>query len=257
MTDRRTRRLIIWAAAGVAFLLVLVASLVYTEQSYFCPTCHEMDPYYQAWTTGPHAKSAQCVDCHVDSGVLAHLAHKPIALKEVWDHFFANSRFPNYTVDLPNSRCVRCHPSVPDKQGSVFSHALHATKTTCKACHTQTGHLVSLASLEAAGVLKQGSVAPVPGDMTPSSITGHKVVVCQECHDQASMKCSSCHQPPHDHYGTDCAACHTPGTPFAQATFAHPDTEHNIRRIACVKCHPSGLTTTYCSCHDGNPPSDD
>jgi hypothetical protein len=129
--------------------------------------------------------------------------------------------------------------------------------------------------------------------MSPSSITGHKVVVCQECHDQASMKCSSCHQPPHEnrgecsnchrpgasfvaahsadtdcsrsgchtppanHYGTDCAACHTPGTPFAQATFAHPDTEHNIRRIACVKCHPNGLTTTYCSCHKGNPPSGD
>jgi hypothetical protein len=108
---KRARRLVTWGAAGVIVVLLLVGSLVYTEQSSFCPTCHEMGPYYTAWKTGPHAKDASCVDCHVDAGVIAHLVHKPTALKEVWDHFFADNRFPNYTVDVPNSRCIRCHPS--------------------------------------------------------------------------------------------------------------------------------------------------
>jgi hypothetical protein len=257
-----------------------------------------MSPYYDAWATGPHATSAQCVDCHVDPGVIAHLAHKPIALKEVWNHFFSDNRFPNFNVDLPNSRCQNesCHKTIPEKTGSLFSHAAHATKALCKDCHAQSGHLVSTAALDAAGVLKQGATAPVPGGLTPSSVPGHKKVVCQECHDQAKMKCSSCHQPPHEdkgecsnchvvgdtfvaghpggsntacgtsgchkppanHFGADCASCHKPTVPFAQATFSHPARvgDHSYRAFPCVKCHPSGYTTSYCSCHKGNPPSD-
>jgi nitrate/TMAO reductase-like tetraheme cytochrome c subunit len=292
--SKRARRVVIWSAVGVLALLALAGSLVYTEQSYFCPTCHEMDPYYQGWTAGPHATKAGCVDCHVDAGILAHLAHKPIALKEVWDHFFATNRFPNFTVDVPNSRCVACHQTVPEKQGALFSHAKHATKALCKDCHSQTGHIVTLAALDAAGILKPGARAPVPGGATPSSAPGHKRVVCQDCHDQATMRCSACHQPPHEdrgecsnchrpgdtfvaihpagtdcgtsgchtppasHFGNDCAACHKLGTPFAQATFSHPARvgDHSYRAFPCVKCHPAGYTTSYCSCHNGHPPND-
>jgi nitrate/TMAO reductase-like tetraheme cytochrome c subunit len=328
---RSARRLITWGGIGFVALLLLAGSLIYTEQSAFCPTCHEMGPYYDAWATGGHAKNAQCVDCHVDAGVLAHLAHKPVALKEVWNHFFADSRFPNFTVDVPNSRCVRCHPSVPDKITALFSHAKHVNKATCKDCHAQTGHLVTLASLDAAGVLKAEAATPTVAGMTPSSAPGHIKVICQGCHNQATMKCSSCHQPPHEnrgecsdchkpgatfafvhpggsdcvachkpptrHYGPDCASCHTPsipfaktpykhaagancgschnaparhfgsscstchriGVPFAKATFRHPGGtgDHSYRSFACVKCHPSGYGSSYCSCHKGRVPTGD
>ncbi len=366
----RARRALIWGASALAALVILAGSLVYTEQSSFCKSCHEMDPYYEAWLTGPHANNAQCVDCHVDSGVIAHLAHKPIALKEVWDHFFSNNRFPTYTVELPNTRCEGCHTSIPEaKQGFLFSHAKHQARGLCKDCHSQTGHVVTLASLDAAGVLNSAVTTPTPVGMMPSSTPGHRTVVCQKCHDQARMKCSTCHQathsergecsnchlpdgafkfshpigsacvtchkppsphfggscgschtpdvpftdtvyrhaagancrtchkppanhygttcslchkptvpfaqatfrhsagancaschrPPSNHFGSSCSACHRPGVAFASATFRHPARTgaHSYRSFACVKCHPNGYTTSYCSCHKGNPPTGD
>jgi nitrate/TMAO reductase-like tetraheme cytochrome c subunit len=367
---KRVRRIVIWSAAGLVVLLALVGSLVYTEQSSFCPMCHEMGPYYQAWAAGPHATKAECVDCHVDAGVLAHLAHKPIALKEVWDHFFATNRFPTYTVELPDSRCIRCHDTVPEKPGPVvFSHAKHQTRAKCTDCHAETGHVVTHASLDAAGILNAGVTTPTPAGMRPTSTPGHKPVLCQNCHDQANMKCetchtgphndrgdcagchapdggfkfshptgsdclacheppkphfagacaschtpdvpftettyrhvagascASCHKPPARHFGTNCSFCHKPSIPFAQTTyrhavgancaschrapanhfgsscsschspsvafskarFSHPGGlgEHSYRSFACVKCHPNGYATSYCSCHHGHPPTGD
>jgi nitrate/TMAO reductase-like tetraheme cytochrome c subunit len=289
-----TMRLSIWLTIGVVTLIALAGSLVYTEQSSFCPTCHEMKPYYAAWQAGGHASRADCVDCHVDAGVIAHLAHKPTALKEVWDHFFADNRFPNYSVVVPNSRCTACHTTVATKSGSTFSHKDHAKRATCQECHATAGHVVSLAALAAQGVLKTAAAtATVPGGLSPSSAAGHKKVVCQDCHDQARMKCSACHQAPHEprgecsnchkpgskftfthggtggncsdchtppanHFGAECSTCHSPGIPFKNATFTHPTTaNHTFRSFACVKCHPSGYTTSSCTCHGGNPPSGD
>lgn len=293
--DNRGRLLLIWGVVGFVLLAILAGSMVYTEQSSFCPTCHEMRPYYTAWQGGGHATHARCVDCHVDSGVIAHLAHKPIALKEVWDHFFKDNRFPNYTVEVPNSRCLGCHPKVAMKSGSTFSHSLHANKARCQECHATTGHIVTLASLQAEGVLKAAATTPpVPADLKPSSITGHIVVVCQKCHDQTNMKCSQCHQAPHEargecsnchvpgtkfgffhgasgtdcsqchnppanHFAGNCSSCHTPGVPFKDTVFTHPRRigEHNYRSFPCVKCHPSGTATSSCTCHGGKAPSGD
>jgi nitrate/TMAO reductase-like tetraheme cytochrome c subunit len=291
---KRTRRLIVWGPVAVVLLVLLAVTAVYTEQSSFCATCHEMQPYYDAWRSGPHAKSAQCVDCHVDAGILAHIMHKPIALKEVWDHFFGNNTFPNYSVDVPNSRCTRCHSKVSDPSGSKFSHAQHETRATCKDCHARAGHVVSLASLAAAGVLKSGTTTPsvsVPANGTPSSISGHIKVICQDCHDQAKMKCSACHQAPHEsrgecsnchkpgtsfvashpsgancaschkppanHYTKDCSACHSPAVPFAKTVFTHPATHHDYLSRPCAKCHPKSYSSVNCTCHGGNPPSGD
>jgi hypothetical protein len=170
-------------------------------------------------------------------------------------------------------------------------------RARCQDCHAQTGHIVSLASLAAAGVLKSNFTTPsiVPSGSvtttgTPSSIPGHIKVICQDCHDQATMRCSSCHQPPHEnrgecsnchkpgpvwiathpagtncadchtppanHFGADCAACHSPGVPFAQTVFVHPQTHHDYRSRPCVSCHPNNVyTTAYCTCHRGNPPN--
>lgn len=287
---KRIRRLAIWGGAALVALVIVIGSLWYTEQSAFCPTCHEMQPYYDAWASGRHVNSAQCVDCHIDAGFIAHIAHKPSELTELWDHFFKDNRFPNFTVDMPNSRCIRCHATVPEKAGSTFSHAAHETKARCKDCHSQTGHTVALAALDAAGILKQGAKTPVPGGLTPSSIPGHIKVVCQDCHNQAQMKCHACHTPPHEdrgecsnchrpgtafvashpagtdctkchnppanHFGADCATCHTPGTPFASATFTHPPVHHGFQSRPCVKCHPNGYATSYCTCHNGHPPTD-
>jgi nitrate/TMAO reductase-like tetraheme cytochrome c subunit len=290
-----SRRLLVWGAVAFAVLLLAAASLVVTEQSSFCPVCHEMGPYYQAWQAGGHVGKAQCVDCHIDPGVVAHILHKPSELKELWDHFFTDYRFPNYNVDVPNARCVYCHPTVKPKSGSTFSHAAHASRAQCRECHATAGHVVSLDVLQAAGVLKAAATTPpVPAGLTPSAVAGHKKVICQQCHDQANMKCSACHQAPHEprgecsgchapgakfvwlhgaqgtdcsqchtppanHFGANCAACHSPGTPFKDTVFNHPNPvgRHNYRDFPCAKCHPTGYTTSSCTCHGGQAPNGD
>jgi nitrate/TMAO reductase-like tetraheme cytochrome c subunit len=223
------RRIIVVALA--AFLVLGVgggAFAVYTERPQFCPACHEMGPYYDAWSKAGH-RDVSCVDCHVDPGIVNHGLHKFVALKELWDHFTRVNTFPNYTVDVPNARCVACHPTVKDTLGAKFSHALHATKAQCHDCHATVGHEVSLASLAAAGILAPAATPPpAPGGVTPSSAPGHIKVACQKCHDQAKMKCSLCHKAPHEVKPGECSACHSPGPKWV---FIHTnDTD-------CVKCH--------------------
>ncbi|MDO8964052.1 MAG: NapC/NirT family cytochrome c [Coriobacteriia bacterium] len=245
---RRLLRWLLWGGLAIVVLAATAGSLVYTERSEFCPTCHEMTPYYSAWQASGHVGKAQCVDCHVDPGVIAHLAHKPIALKEVWDHFTADKRYPNYTVEVPNGRCIQCHPRVEKKIGSRFSHALHQKKARCQDCHAITGHEVSLDSLRVAGILKEGAgPPPVPTGVKPSAAPGHMVVVCQKCHDQAKMKCTTCHQAPHEPKG-QCSECHKPGSRFV---FVHP-----VSNADCGSCHKKPAkhraTTAPCTtCHRG------
>ena len=61
----RTRRNRLWMIGGLVaavLALALAGSLVYTEESSFCQSCHEMGPYYRAWAAGPHGPHAKCVD---------------------------------------------------------------------------------------------------------------------------------------------------------------------------------------------------
>ena len=241
------RRLVLWGTVAVVLLIVIAGSFVYTERSAFCPACHEMTPYYTAWQASPHGEKAQCVECHVDSGLVAHLAHKPTALKELWNHFTKDNRFPNYSVEVPDRRCTGCHPTVDKKIGSRFSHVLHQEKARCQDCHATSGHEVSLDALRSAGILKVGAgTAPVPTGATPSVAPGHKTVVCQECHDQAKMKCTQCHVAPHDPRG-ECSVCHAAGDAFV---FVHPTSS-----VECGSCHKKSSkhpkTSAACTtCHD-------
>lgn len=266
----RTRALM-WTAALVVLIGVIaffpVAAL--TDRPAFCATCHGMQPFYVAWTQGPH-KSVWCVDCHVDQGRANRLVHKFAALREVYDEFFTHATYPSYNADVPNARCIRCHPQVPAQtatpNGGKFSHALHLGKNVqCAQCHQDTGHRVSFASLQAAGVLNANNVVggatyvgqPIASLQGKASVlVGHKQVPCSNCHDMANLQCSFCHQQPANHFGSDCRLCHRAGVPFA--AFTHPPSgEHNYLSRPCAKCHPNGYTTVYCTCHKGRPPSGD
>jgi hypothetical protein len=239
---RRRRLLVVAGAIALVLAVVGVAGAVYTERPQFCPTCHEMGPYYDAWTAGKHT-GVSCVDCHVDPGVVNHALHKAVALKELWDHFTTDPKFPTWGVELPSARCARCHPKIEPKLPKAFSHTLHAGKTECKNCHPTTGHLVTLTALRDAGILAPTATEPpIPAGMTPSSAVGHKKVACQRCHDQAKMKCSLCHQPPHEAKG-ECSHCHKPGEKFL---FVHPV------GAECQTCHkpPTGHAAPPCAaCH--------
>lgn len=202
---RRKRR--IWVTAGVLVVLIalyLTASLL-TDQTSFCGTaCHEMKPYYEAYLVGQHHGRAQCINCHVDPGLLARIVHKPYAVKELWSHITGNTGFPKRTERVPNLRCTSCHSKIPDKVDNLtFSHSEHveAVEGSCMDCHATTGHNVTAEALRANGTLAPGAsavttIVVIPEGMQGSAIPGHRKVVCQVCHDQKAMECKACHLPP-------------------------------------------------------------
>ena len=251
---------IIAVVAMVAFFPIALA----TDQSSFCTTCHGMQPFYDAWSQGKHAGHAQCIDCHVNAGYPSRLAHKFVALKEVAAQLLGHSTFPNYNADVGDSRCLRCHPDAATKVVGKFQHALHVGRNgiSCVKCHADTGHHVTFAALQSAGVLNTKNA---PADMTyvgqgladivgkGSVYPSHRPVPCQNCHDQANLQCSFCHTAPANHFGPDCKTCHSDASvPFQQ--FNHPQTHHRYTSRPCVKCHPQDYSHVYCTCHKGHPP---
>ena len=248
------RTWLIIAMAAALLFGALAAIVRYTETPPFCRTCHEMESYYQAWNTGGH-KSVACVDCHIDPGLVAHGLHKFVALKEVWGHFTTTPVFPGQPVEMPDSRCVRCHQTIAPKPGSKFDHVLHAKQGRCVLCHATSGHAVSLDSLRAAGILAPGaSSAPKSGPVGRGALLAeHPTVECQRCHDLARTPCSTCHRATHEPRG-ECSTCHRPAAAW---TFQHPRSQHDYRSQPCAKCHPNGYRTYFCTCHGTNSPKGD
>lgn len=238
------KKLAIWLALLVVVGAVLAVSVVYTERPQFCPTCHEMAPYYDAWAQGPH-RDTSCMDCHVERGVVNHFLHKFVALKEVWDHFTTSPSYPAYTAEVPDHRCTLCHETVADPSPALpgFTHAEHAEAGACQGCHQSAGHAVTFGALADAGILSSAykSAAPqsVTGKLTladpkPGAPAGHADVVCAACHAMASAGCDYCHEKPAKHIdtkGRKCAECHEPGDTFKGAKFTHTGT------LVCSDCH--------------------
>jgi nitrate/TMAO reductase-like tetraheme cytochrome c subunit len=235
------------------------AATAYTSRPAFCKVCHEMTPYYDAWAAGPHAQTS-CIKCHVDPGFIADAAHKLVALKEVYLHFTTKPTFPGKAVDLPDARCLSCHGGTIDPGIANFNHAEHRKQTSCKTCHRSAGHTVTADALKAAGVL---NASAMPGTATGAAIvdggvvlSGHKTVVCSDCHNMQVQACESCHDRPAGHQPGPCSNCHALGDSFA---FNHPRVrgEHTYTSFSCDKCHPSGPPAVNCTCHGGVPPKDD
>ncbi len=159
---------------------------------------------------------------------------------------------------VPDEHCQRCHPSVKTNLPG-FSHAVHASKGPCIACHPEAGHSVSPETKAAAGrtIATSGqvrSVRLVAGpDAGQANLPNHPSAVCERCHDMAATPCSTCHTAPGDsnHAGKpDCATCHKPGATF---TFTHPVSK--AATATCDSCHevPKKHSTASCTtCHKTN-----
>lgn len=257
----RRSRIVLWAIAAVAFagVVAFVPTAMLTDRATFCKTCHEMVPYYDAWAAGKHADGATCIDCHVAPGLPARLAHKFVALGEVRAHFAGDTTFPRPTpAEVPNARCTRCHTDMTKTTKGGFSHTLHAKKGSCADCHASTGHDVTTAVLQAAGIFNPNSKRAVIAssfaavDAGKANLTGHKKVACSRCHDMAKTGCARCHEAKHKpNYKPvgDCPDCHRPGDKFV---FVHPGSAD------CAACHKlpqkhfrpvSGALGTCVSCH--------
>ena len=240
--SKRRGRAHLWLWAAVALIVGLAAFIGVaraTDASWFCNTCHEMKPFYAAWSAGTHGhEGVQCIDCHVRVGFFPRLSHKFVALGEVWSHFFGNRSFPlEVPPPMPNSWCARCHPNVRTNLKN-FVHELHASKGSCRDCHPTTGHKVTTQALKDAGIFNPNvrvtpfalNVAIINGGR--ANVPGHITVVCSRCHDMKATGCRPCHAPPNTNahqVSSDCTLCHKPGRVFS---FSHPGAN-----VQCLDCH--------------------
>lgn len=221
---------IVLGLAGVAS--AAVPAFKASEAPAFCNTCHEMKPYYTAWSAGPH-RGVDCVACHVEPGTVNHVTHKVTAAKELAIHLTGDPRFPAAGVTVPDARCLKCHADISRaRPASGFSHADHAKKGTCVSCHDGIGHKVSLQTLKAANLLRAGVAIAATASASASgssetTASRHVAVSCTKCHDLGATACSACHTPAHKARG-ECSTCHQPGAAF---TFTHPAS------TACATCH--------------------
>jgi len=258
-----------WIVLGVLFAVVLfAASAIATDRPDFCPSCHEMRPYFTAWRQGPHS-DVWCIDCHVEPGMPDRFAHKFVALGEVVSHVRGDVSFPRAAPpSVPDERCLACHETIDTTElPKAFDHQAHEEQGSCQSCHSDTGHDVSERALIAAGIFDEAAAkgrrtvaakGAVAAPDTGVALAGHRQVACDRCHDMTKIPCFVCHQTPQDHdFKGDCASCH-PASADSWA-FAHPRKtgEHSWRKMACRKCHPSGYETATCTCHKNGVPKDD
>ena len=269
------RRLLVVISVMVLALGALVASYAgasaYTSQSEFCRSCHEMAPYHDAWSDGTHADVA-CVSCHVDPGFAAGLAHKFVALEEVWLHVTTDPKYPLPTAPtVPDRRCLACHQGAIPTAVEGFSHEEHRGGRACVVCHSETGHSVTTTALADAGILdadnarKRVSLLATTRGVGVANVAGHRPVGCTRCHDQAKVGCVYCHardasaHPPLASAeattvtaASACVTCHATAASWA---FSHPST-----RAPCIDCHSKPAKHypgTCTACHTPTTPFDE
>lgn len=198
----RRRKITLLVVAAVIVVLA-VASFVTAEAfstNKSCNSCHEMNPYYNSWSTSVH-NNTKCVQCHIPPGFPSFVKTKVLSLRELWVHTFGPPEPPlAVTRKIPNSNCLACHANPGDEKTATvtFPHSTHAD-VKCVDCHVRLVHR---------------SVNP-PYYMDPMTMSK-----CLSCHTGQSgappSKCSTCHTAPHEARG-ECSNCHNMSS-FAQVS---------------------------------------
>ncbi len=125
-----------------------VGSVELTSQSWFCSSCHIMEPYYASWKHGPH-KDIECIKCHIEPGVDGFLAAKFNGLGQVVDDVL-NRTSTKPSASVSELSCTRsgCHSleTLLKKEVNTgkfrFRHDKHigaqhlGVEISCGTCHS-------------------------------------------------------------------------------------------------------------------------
>ncbi len=234
-TASEWKRAVAWGLGGF-FLFTLISFVVaaeVTSRSFFCRSCHIMEPYYQAWASSSH-KDVECITCHMEPGLAGTWRGRTQGLSKL-AKYLTNTEGTKPWAEISDASCLRsgCHESRL-LEGEVafgdirFDHKPHLTETRrgrqlrCTSCHAQV----------------------VMGEHINVS-----VATCNICHfkDKPAMTedsdCLQCHKVPEgvlwlpgnrafEHgplnaRGVKCAACH--------ATVTQGD--GFVPKTRCVVCH--------------------
>ena len=236
----------------IAFLVISVGLLRFSESTTFCGLCHQMNAYMESWKTSSH-KHVACTKCHYEPGFLNHLKGKWVDGQVSLAYFISGKRPSRPHAEISDASCLQkgCHKT-EELQGNMiyknvgFSHKKHlgelrrGMQLRCTTCHAQ---------------LVQGA-----------HLTVHEIncFICHyfkagpkgegECLSCAVGGCTSCHFAPkgdikingwsfnHQKYisrGVACEKCH----------LSVVQGDGHVPEGKCVQCHnePEILTTKFTS----------
>ena len=234
----------------IAFVILSLALLRFTESSTFCGLCHQMDGYMESWRTSSH-KHVTCTKCHYEPGLYNHMKGKWVDGQVSLAYFLSGKSPSKPHAEINDSSCLQkgCH-KIEDLQGDLiyknvaFSHGGHlgelrrGMKLRCTSCHAQLVQGAHLTVHETNCVICHYYKAGPKGE--------------EECISCAIGGCTSCHVEPkgdikikgwnfnHRKYiarGVSCEKCHIN---VVQGDAHVPEGK-------CVQCHnqPAILTTKY------------
>ena len=139
----------------VLLLLVIILAgsgglITVSEQTWFCNSCHIMNPYYASWKASGHSE-VNCLECHIDPGFAGIVRAKLNGIAQAVDYSLGrNGTKPNALVK--DDSCLRdgCHvkeslltePVTTVNNLYKFSHQGHIDATVsglpllCTTCHS-------------------------------------------------------------------------------------------------------------------------
>jgi nitrate/TMAO reductase-like tetraheme cytochrome c subunit len=133
----------------IAFFVITVALLQFSESSTFCGLCHQMTGYIESWKASSH-RNVACTQCHYAPGFLNHLKGKWVDGQVSLAYFISGKKPTMPHAEISDASCLQkgCH-KVEDLQGDMiyknvaFSHGKHldelkrGMKLRCTSCHAQ------------------------------------------------------------------------------------------------------------------------
>ena len=152
--DPEKRRRVLRIVVQGIILLILLAGLgavgfiEYAAQPSFCTNCHNMQPYYDSWTTSTH-QDVPCIKCHYAPGIKAEAMGKMQAANQVVKYVTGTYGTKPW-AEIEDAACLRsgCH-STRKLEGELtflgvrFDHRHHLTalrrgkQLRCTSCHSQ------------------------------------------------------------------------------------------------------------------------
>ena len=236
----------------IAFIILSMALLRFTESSTFCGLCHQMDVYMESWRSSSH-KHVACTKCHYEPGFLNHMKGKWVDGQVSLAYFLSGKRPSTPHAQISDTSCLQkgCHKT-EDLKGDMiyknvaFSHGKHleelrrGMKLRCTSCHAQLVQGKHLTVHEINCFICHYYKAGPKGE--------------EECISCAIGGCTSCHVEPkgdiqvkgwnfnHQKYiarGVACEKCH----------LSVVQGDGHVPEGKCVECHnePVLLSTKYTS----------